>query len=157
MNRRTLRFHDFDAVLRDARALLAGGYSRAGNWSLGQVCQHLATVFGMSLDGFPSRAPWPIRLVARTFVLGRILRHKVFYLRAPSPKYLQPPGSVEDAAGLQRLEESVKRLAGHTGAMQPHPIFGELTAEQWLEVHLWHCEHHFSFLLPREGAPPAGH
>src|SRR5947209_6592678 len=58
MERRDLRFRSYDDVLADAGAVLLSGYGRAGNWSLGQVCHHLAAVMEMSLDGFPSRFPW---------------------------------------------------------------------------------------------------
>jgi hypothetical protein len=153
MERRDLRLHDYDAVLADAEALLAGGYDRAGSWSLGQVCHHLAASMEMSLDGFPSRFPWPVRLVARWFALGKILKHRVFRRRFPAPRYMRPPAAAEDRVALERLRAAVGRLKGHAGAMQPSPIFGRLSPEQWREVHLWHCEHHLSFLLPRTAMP----
>jgi hypothetical protein len=152
MERRDLRLHSYDDALADAEALLALGYDRAGNWGLGQACQHLAASMEMSLDGFPSRFPWPVRVVARWFVLGKILKHRVFRRRFPAPKYMQPP-AVEDRVGLERLRAAVGRLKAQAGPMRPSPIFGRLTPEQWREVHLWHCEHHLSFLRPRTAVP----
>jgi hypothetical protein len=149
MERRTLRLPSYDAVFAEAAALLAWGYDRAGTWGLGQVCHHLAAVMEQSLDGFPSRFSWPVRLVARWFVLGRVLKHRVFRRRFPAPLSLQPPAVADDREGLERLRAVIDRLKGHAGAMHPSPVFGRLTAEQWREVHLWHCEHHLSFLLPR--------
>jgi hypothetical protein len=149
MERRALRLHSYDAALSEATALLGSGYDRVGNWGLGQVCHHLAAVMERSLDGFPSRFPWPVRLVARWFVLGRVLKHRVFRRRFPAPPFLQPPVVADDREGLDRLRAVIGRLKAHTGAMQPSPVFGRLSAAQWREVHLWHCEHHFSFLLPR--------
>jgi hypothetical protein len=154
MERRELRLPSYDAVLTEAEALLAAGYARAGSWSLGQICHHLANVMEMSLDGFPSRFPWPVRLVARWFVLGRILKHRVFRRRFPAPQFLQPPASSEERAGLERLGAVIGRLKGHVGMMQPSPVFGRLSVEQWREVHLWHCEHHLSFLLPTPALAP---
>jgi hypothetical protein len=151
MERRTLRFHDFDQVLRDADGLLAAGYSRAGNWCLAQVADHLSRAVAMSLDGFPTLYVWPVRLVARWFVLPRILRHKVFRRRVPAPKFLLPADAVDDRAAIERFRAVVDRFAQHTGPLHPSPIFGTLGRDEWREVHLWHCEHHFSFLHPRPG------
>jgi hypothetical protein len=151
MDRRTLRFHNYDDVLADAALLLASGYDRAGRWGLGQACHHLASIMAMSLDGFPSRFPWPVRLGVRWVVLGRVLRHQVFRRRFPAPSYSLPPDAAEDRAGVDRLGAAIGRLKGHAGPMEPSPIFGRLSPEQWHEVHLWHCEHHFSFLIPRAG------
>jgi hypothetical protein len=149
MERRTLRLPSYDDVLAEAESLLAAGYNRAGNWGLAQVCHHLAVVMEMSLDGFPSRFPWFVRLGARWFVLGRILKHRVFRRRFAAPQFLQPPDSADERGALARLRAVIDRLKGHAGPMQPSPVFGHLSGEQWREVHLWHCEHHFSFLRPR--------
>src|SRR5262249_62161381 len=89
MQRRTIRLVDFPAVLTEAERL-AAGYDRAGTWTLAQVCHHLARVIELSLDGFPARMPWVMRLGARWLVLPRILRHQVFQRRFPAPDYLQP-------------------------------------------------------------------
>jgi hypothetical protein len=147
--RRPIRFHDYDEVLADADALLAKGYERSGNWGLGQVCNHLAATMERSLDGFPSLMPWPVRVFARWFVLKKVLRHEPLRRTVAAPAYLLPPDSDEDRAGLERLRAVIARLKGHVGDMQPSPVFGRLSAEEWREVHLWHCEHHFSFLRPR--------
>jgi hypothetical protein len=150
--RRTLRYHDYDEVLADADALLAKGYERAGNWSLGQICDHLAVTMEKSLDGFPSLMLWPVRVVARWFVLKKVLRHEPFRRRVAAPAYLLPPDSDGDWAGLERLRAVITRLKGQVEEMQPSPVFGRLSPEQWREVHLWHCEHHFSFLRPTPGS-----
>ena len=149
MDRRTLCFPDFDAVLADATSLAASGYDRAGGWCLAQICHHLAASMEMTLDGFPWRMPWPVRLASRWLFLGTILRRGVIRLRLPSPAYLLPPDSRDDRAALARLGSAVARLRGCSGSMQPSPAFGRLSPEEWRELHLWHCEHHLSFLRAR--------
>jgi hypothetical protein len=153
--RRTPRFHNFDEMLTDADSLLASGYGRVGNWSLGQTCDHLSKTMERSLDGFPSKMSLPFRVLARWFALGGILKHKQFKRRFPAPRYLEPPEVQDDRAALQRLHATVSRLKSHPGELQPHPVFGKLTRSQWQEVHLWHCEHHFSFLTPGKATQPA--
>jgi hypothetical protein len=151
--RRTLHFHNYDEVLADAGALSAHGYERAGQWGLGQICHHLAAAMEQSLDGFPSLLPWPVRLVARWFVLKKVLRHDPFRRTVAAPVYLLPPDTNDDPSGLARLRVAIDRLKGHAGELHPSPVFGRLSPEQWREVHLWHCEHHFGFLRP---APDRG-
>src|SRR5262249_59941626 len=96
MPRRPLRLADLDAALGDAEQLLAAGYDRAGSWSLAQVCDHLARVLTLSLDGFPSRMPWAVRLLARWLYLRRFLPHEVIRRRFPPPDYLQPADPPHD-------------------------------------------------------------
>jgi Protein of unknown function (DUF1569) len=153
--RRLPRFHSYDEVLADAENLVTGGYERIGTWNLGQVCDHLAKTMGKSLDGFPDRKPWPFRFLARSFVLGGILKHRQHLRRFPAPSYLEPASIDDDRAGLGELLTAVNRLKGHSGELQAHPVFGRLTHPQWLELHLWHCEHHLSFLIPKTTAARA--
>jgi hypothetical protein len=153
--RRTPRFHNYDEVLADADDLLANGYDRAGSWNLGQVCSHLGKAIGNSLDGYPSSLPLPMRILARWLFLGKMLRHQQSERRFPTPPYMAPRDAMDDRAGLQELRSAMKRLKEHSGDLQPHPAFGRMTPAQWLEFHLWHCEHHLSFLLPKRAAPPS--
>ena len=149
MGRRTLRLQSLDEAGSEAARLIAAGYDRVGAWSLAQVCEHMAIVITMSIDGFPSRFPWPMRVVARWLYLKPILAHHVFRKRLPAPKYVLPADTTDDAVGVERLRAAIQRFGSHPGPFAPSPVFGDLTPEQWREIHLWHCEHHFSFLLPK--------
>jgi hypothetical protein len=142
-------------MMADADCLLANGYGRAGNWSLGQCCDHLASTMERSLEGFPSKLPLPFRVAARWVALPGILKHRQFKRRFPSPPYLEPAAAQDDVAALERLRATVSRLKSHAGELQSHPVFGKLTRAQWQEVHLWHCEHHLSFLTPGRASQPA--
>jgi hypothetical protein len=152
MNRRQLRFQNFEDIVRDAEQLLATGYTRLGNWSLGQMCDHLARIFEHSLDGFPKMLPAPVRWIIRWLKWKQIMRHEPMSQRISAPGYLMPPDAVDDRAGIDRLKAAVARLKGNTGPMHPSPAFGKLTNDEWREVHLWHSEHHLSYLQPRSTA-----
>jgi hypothetical protein len=149
MERRSLRFHSFDEVLSDADALLGSGYDRGGNWGLAQTCHHLAAGLEMTLDGFPRAMAWPVRVLARWLFLPTILRHGVLRVRLPSPAYLLPPDAPDERGAVEHLRAAAARFEGHSGDMQLSPAFGRLSPQQWRELHLWHCEHHLSFLRPR--------
>jgi len=42
MDRRQINFCELDEVVADVEHLLSVDYQRAGNWTLGQICDHLA-------------------------------------------------------------------------------------------------------------------
>jgi hypothetical protein len=152
--RRALDFRDFDAVVRDAESLAAGGYDRAGHWDLGQVCGHLADWLGFPLDGFP-RPPWPVRLllwfVRHTTgrrMLRRVLAQREMPAGRPTIRETVPaPGG--DEAGVERLRQAVARVRAHPGPLRPSPLFGEMDREAWTQLQLIHCAHHLSFLTPK--------
>ena len=72
--RRALAFAKLEEALADAEALVAAPNVRMlGNHSLGQLLAHLGIAINSSIDGFSGRAPWFIRMMAKT-VKGRILK-----------------------------------------------------------------------------------
>lgn len=154
MERRATHYDALSDAVADAERLLASGYDRAGRWTLAQVACHLATVIEMSRRGFPWYLPWPLTAFARWFAMGPVLRREVFRIRMPAPQFLQPPVDADDRAGVDRLRAAVALFEGPGDTVFPSPVFGRLTREQWRQVHLWHCEHHFSFLVPRAAACP---
>lgn len=149
VTRRALQFPDLDAVLREADSLLARGYLRGGQWSLGQNCEHLARAISGSVQGYPFLLPAPLRWFIRWLYFGKIQRREVIVRRVAAPKFLQPPASLDDQLGVEHLREAIHRFQT-CPTLHPSPIFGTLTRDEWNMVHLWHCEHHFSFLHPRE-------
>jgi hypothetical protein len=148
MERRPLRLSDLDAVVREAEGLLTNGYTRGGRWSLGQNADHLAQAIERSLDGYPAMLPAPVRWLARWLFLKKVLRHDALKRKVDAPKWLMPPDTVEDRVGVEHLKAAVARYKAHTGPVHPSPVFGKLTYEQCREVHVWHAEHHLSFLQP---------
>jgi hypothetical protein len=154
MERRKLHFPTLDAVVADGQHFLQHGYERLGKWSLGQNATHLAILVEMSVRGFPWYVPWPLTLPFRWYALGDILKRKQFPAGMRGPQFAMPPESVEDRLGLDRLVAAYAEFERAT-RVYPSPLFGALTHEQWREVHLWHAEHHFSFLVPRLAAPSA--
>src|SRR5215471_15453585 len=53
--RRTLRFQELDDIMPDVDRLL-DGHTTVGNWSLAQICRHLATVMRRVVD-LPASTP----------------------------------------------------------------------------------------------------
>src|SRR5262249_52479942 len=118
------------------------------------ACGHLAEWLRFGLDGYP-KLPWPVRLVCRALqpLIGRRLLRRVLARRAMPTGWrtlresVFPPGA--DAAGVERLRRAHERFNAHVGRFHLSPLIGELDREEWLQLHLIHCSHHLSFLLPK--------
>jgi|GEM_PF-2943164 len=137
MSRKRLRFQTYDEVLDYANGLLANGYVKQGNWSLGQNCFHLSRAisfwrkmrcrrlpaFAFTI-GLPRIVPWIGELMYRIGV------------SAPAPPSAVSPEPVDDAEGIRLLTEAIAK---------------DKAAKQYSAnnvLQLWHCGHHLGFLLP---------
>ena len=148
---RQLQFNNLEAAVDEARQLLASGYVRHGNWSLGQICRHLVLVQDYAIGGYPA---WmslfaPLRPLMRWLLLPKLLS-------ADSPRgfrtssIFQPANDLDEATEVEAFAASVGSLLDHAGGFAPHPGFGRLPPEKILEIHTAHAAHHLRFLVPRK-------
>ncbi len=147
--RRRLRFERLEDIEEDARRLAAGKVNQLGNWSLGQVLNHLATVMHQSIDGVPMRVAWWMRLLGPMIKKRLITRGMPAGFKIPqeSVKAMVAQSGVSADEGLIALREAIERLESET-RRSPHPVFGDLTCEEWDQVHMRHAELHLSFVVP---------
>jgi hypothetical protein len=148
MERRKLDFRELEEVVADIEQLQSVDYLRAGNWTLGQICDHLAIFFRGSLDGFAERAPWVMRFFFGKPILWMILRNRGMMTGVKAPASFLPADTRNDALAARELIELIQRFRDHDGDLQPSPLFGKLNRRQWTDLHLIHCAHHLSFLAP---------
>ena len=152
--RRRLRFADFNDVLGEVRALAERPTRPLGNWTLGQVCQHLATAIEVSISGGAD-----IRVPLRARLLARLVRRRILKNGLPTGVRLPGegaarlmPGPTSNADGVAALERAIEHLRS-TRTRHPHPALGRMNVRQWNAFHLRHAELHLSFILPEELAP----
>ena len=148
--RRSLRFHSFDEIVPDVERLV-DGHSTVGNWSLAQICRHLADVLRLTVDlpaGAVSTDPAQAGELAdakrRAFESGQIPEGMA------GPPSLIPPDGLDLIAEERGLREAIVHYAASPGPAIDHPFFGPLTKEEWDQAHLIHCAHHLSFAVPDE-------
>jgi hypothetical protein len=147
--RRELKFTSFDEVIADAENLASSpNVKLLGNWPLSQLLTHLTQAINGSIDGIPHKAPWYVRLLG-FFIKGRIIRNGIPPGRN-LPKEAEgaafpPASSPQDA--LEALRKAVDRLKTEKMTSR-HPVFGNLTHEEWTQLHFRHCELHLSFAVP---------
>jgi hypothetical protein len=150
-NRRNLRFASIDEALGDVGALVAadrvGNLQRLGNWTLGQVLGHLATWINFGFDGYPAKLNPPF------FIKWILKARKHRYIHQGLPAGAKIPGidggtagtemmSTED--GVHRFRQAMERLRAAPPA-RPNVIFGPLSHDEWMQLHLRHAELHLSF------------
>ena len=149
-NRRVLHFNSIDNALAEidrlAAAERAGTLKCVGNWSCGQVFNHLGTWAEFAFKPNPLKPPLPIRLILRMM--------KKRFITGPMKVGARIPGvkdgtlgaetcSFED--GYSRVHSAFTRLKSEAPT-QPNVIFGKLSHEEWIQMHLRHAELHLSFL-----------
>jgi len=161
--RRRLWFASLDAILADAEYLAGVPTKQLGNWSLGQILVHLATVFDKSIDGTEYKPSWLARRAGRLFVpLWKrwVLRWGMpAGIRPPAGmfKEVAPPERVSTADGLAALRRAVGRLKAE-GERDWAQCFGVFTRDEWDRFHMRHAELHLSYAVPfgDPKLPPAG-
>jgi len=151
--RRELKLGSFDALRAELERLEAahhaGTLKHTGNWTPGEIFDHLAIVKEFSLDGFPFRVNPLFRFGAQLFVKPKVIRGESLpvgiTLKGPSAAMLPRPG-VSFREGVGRLRNVMQRLEQGEQFNQPSPLFGKLTHQQWSTLHLGHSALHLSFL-----------
>lgn len=155
--RRELKpFASFDAAVAEVDMLHSGGYNRAGNWSLGQVCGHLANWLDYQQRGFPPLPLFlkPVFFIVRNTMANKMMRDVIARGTMPAgsstaPQSI-PPATVDDATELNRLKTAYRDWENYTGPLVPSPLFGVQTKDDWRKLHLVHAAHHLSFLIPNQ-------
>jgi hypothetical protein len=145
--RRPLSFDTLDRVMPDVDRLLAG-HRTVGQWTLGQICNHLASGLIGSVEGFAGQAPWLLRMT-----LGRVVRRQVLGSGRMAaglklPERFQPRPGLDARAEAEALRAALHLYSASLEAPVPHPFFGSMTRDEWTRFHCIHCAHHLSFVLP---------
>jgi hypothetical protein len=150
--RRTLRFDTLAGLRAELDRLdaahRAGTLRATGNWSPGRILAHLAAWIEYPYSGFPMRSSILMRLLGR--LAKRSILHAPFkpgfrFRAVPSGTYGQDEMPFPEA--LSRLRTALDTLETRTPPL-PSPVFGPLSHEEWIRLHLSHAELHLGFLNP---------
>jgi hypothetical protein len=142
--RRELKLACLDDVKREVEKLLAG-HKTVGQWTLGQMCHHLAVIvrYSSSAPAAPEepteqQAAWRERFfAAEKFPEGR-----------SAPVGLEPKPGLDDADEVGKLCTAIDRFTSMTGPCATHPMLGPLSRDQWARFHCLHAAHHLGFAVP---------
>jgi hypothetical protein len=136
-------------AVEESERLLASGYERHGNWTLGQACRHMHLTIDASIDGYPwwMSLAAPIRPVLKSLVLPRLMRGDS-PVGVKTPGMFVPPGNLDDAEEVKLFSLSAATFTSHEGRPFPHPGFGSMDLKEFEAFHAMHAAHHFGFLAP---------
>lgn len=149
VERRELSYHKLSDVLEDAEQLAKGEYRTTGKWSFGQIMWHLGATYEASFRGFPFKVPWWARTFIAPFVKKGFLTNpmKSGFQLSEKAASLIPSDELTTEEGLEKLKAALK-LFETESPTQPHPFFGKMTPDEWVQIHLRHAELHLSFVWP---------
>ena len=146
--RRPLKFENLTEAILECETLLESGYTRQGNWTLGQICCHLRLTMEANMTGYPTWMTvvgFPLRPVFRFLLLPRLLAGN-------SPKGVRtagifvPPDHMDDVVEVASFKRCVSKFLESNEPLHPHPGFGRLTKVEFDRFHAAHAAHHLSFL-----------
>ena len=152
MEQRRLDFKDLGEIHSEVDRLHHCGYDKAGQWDLAQACDHLTYFVNASLDGATFRVPWLIKVLFGRLVLRRILKTRRMRSGVQTPQQPLPQPGGDQAAAVERLRQALERLRTHQGELHASPFFGDLTPQQWRDLHMIHAGHHLGYLIPKSTA-----
>ena len=145
--RRIIRFPDLDEIMPDVDRLLEG-HTTVGNWSLAQICRHLATVMRLTVD-LPASTPhdasrWVGAEPKRQFFESGMVPEGI----QTSPRLL-PGEALDEREEAEGLRQAIAHYKASPGPVVPHVLLGPLTRSEWDRFHCIHAAHHLSFAVPK--------
>lgn len=143
--RRSLAFATLHEVMPDVDRLLAG-YRSGGNWTLGQVCNHLARVLVFTIEGSPEHGPHVLEERARLIMTRRLLSSGVMAEGLDVPGSPLPGPGLDDRVEAQSLRQAIDRFLRHPGPFAAHPLLGAFQLDQVHRFQCVHCAHHLSHI-----------
>ncbi|MDB5335110.1 MAG: hypothetical protein JWN70_729 [Planctomycetaceae bacterium] len=150
--RRKLHFADFSQLLADVDYVATHPCHTLGNWSVGQILDHLAVAANAPFDGFGGfKASWFTRNLIVPFVKNNLLTKpmKAGFQMPKEATAMFPSADVTPQVGYSRLKQALARFSSELPKF-PHPVLGDLAFQEWVAVTLRHAELHLSFIIPEE-------
>ena len=144
--RRTLRYDSFDEVMPDVERLLAG-HTTVGNWSLAQICRHLATVMRRVVD-LPASTPHDPSQWVGEEQKRQVLESGMLPEGLGAPPQLVPTETLGEREEAEGLRQAIAHYRASHGPVIPHRLFGPLSKDEWRRLQLIHVAHHLSFAIP---------
>ena len=150
--RRALNYADFSAMLADIEEVTGGPHEAIGNWTVGEIIDHVAKPIPWAMDGYPAGFRVPVFFK----IVGPLMK-KSFLAMKPSPAGIKPPAAmmayfepqkgVSVDVAMRRLRDAVHRWPSAT-TIAKNPLVGSMSKAQWESFLCNHAALHFSFIRP---------
>jgi hypothetical protein len=143
-----MNFQTLDEIDTFLISLKNQSVTTSGKWTLGQILSHIGDSIEFVLTQKKGAIHIPT-IIQNT--IGKIVLQK-FFLFGKMDRGLPNPikqGEPKDGDILVELDRVIKlseSFRNHPGPFNPHPIFGQLSKEEYIKLHLLHCSNHFSYI-----------
>ena len=151
VDRRTVKYKTLQEALEDAERLAAADAPTTGNWTKGQIFEHLAIVLGTAVDGADSKAPFFPGLIGKYIIKPMIFKKGMepgFQLPKWAASQLIPQDDTDMDKALEHLRQTTKRFQ-ETSDLHPHAFFGAMDKKEWTTLMLHHAELHMGFIVDK--------
>lgn len=148
--RRQVRYESYDDLLADAERMAGLEVRTLGNWSYGQILDHLARSIHAMIEGPGFSMPMPMRFIMRQLMMKKMVHQELppgFKFPVKVSDRFTPPEGAQVEPSLDALREAVARVKS-TDQRGLHPAFGTVKTSDWDSFQLRHCEMHMSFVQP---------
>ncbi len=145
--RRTIRFASLDEIMPDVERLRQG-HVTVGNWSLAQICGHLASVLRLTVD-MPASTQCDPSVLFSPEQRTKVLDEGILPEGLPQPPALASVVVGPEEDEVQRLREALEYYRASPGPVASHRFLGPMTKQEWERLHRVHCAHHLSFAALR--------
>jgi hypothetical protein len=135
-----------DDIMPDVERLLEG-HRTVGNWSLAQICRHLATVMRRVVDLPASTTYDPSQRVSEV-QKRQVFESGILPEGIQGPQEVMPTAPLGEREEAENLRKAIAYYKSSAGPVIPHRLFGPLTKPEWDQLQLIHCAHHLSFAVP---------
>ena len=143
---RELQFSSLNDVIPEVDRLMAA-HRTLGNWSLGQICNHLAATMRLAVESPAKRAPWIVRKLIGPALFRCILRKGRLRPGVKSPAMLIPRPGLDDRAEAEALCDTIQLLMDRLPDPVDHAFFGKVARADYLRLQCMHCAHHLGFVI----------
>jgi hypothetical protein len=144
--RRQLRYETFDEVMPDVERLLQG-HTTVGNWTLAQICRHLAAILRRHVDLPASTTFDPSDRVGEDRK-RRMLETGVLPEGIDAPPGAMPEAMLSEREEAEGLRAAIAYYRASPGPVILHRILGPLTRDEWDRFERIHLAHHLNFAVP---------
>lgn len=144
--RRTLRFASLDDVMPDVERLMQG-HTTVGQWSLAEICRHLANAMRRVVD-LPASTPHDPSLLVSEAEKRQVFETGMLPEGLPAPPAILPTDTLSEREEAEGLRAAIAHYRASSCPVIPHRFFGHLTRDEWDKLQLIHFAHHLSFAVP---------
>lgn len=149
--KRLLTYQSLGEALQEIEQLkkVAPQISLEGQWSLYQHLLHCTQSIQFSIQGFPSQKS-PIfqqtlgKLAFNKFLSQGYMRHN---RNEPIPDAPELVSSGDIQTAFDGLIQSIHAFNTHTGSLQPHFAYGQLSKNDYAKAHAMHLADHFAVMV----------